>query len=212
MTGTRIYSVSELKQKIIDSSYSDILDYLKNAPNYVKSIVMNMESCPQDLFEELQEKKPRRTKKVEPEVVAEPEVKIEKKRGRKKKVVEQEVVQVEETIETPIQEEKKAEISSEKMENVETKIKEKPQSGRIDLDYIVLIDYDGDECPVHKCDFEEIQIVIRYAQSKKYSFKAYYCDKCSSFYMCHTDAEEYKEIFNKKGIEYKVVPYTEGGK
>lgn len=249
LTGTKIYSIEEIKRKIKDNNYSDLGDYFSNAPNYVKKIVFSWEFCDSEFIKFLDEL----TDKRKDEASFEEQVAEEKKkRGRKKKII---IVSEDKNVESDQKDIKEIEFTEKKTQSEECK-KEKKEKvktkrkatsnikkvkkeaeisdndkinenvnheiipthsvkntlvDRVELDSITMIQYEGTKCPIHGNELKNIQVVLRYANSKKYGADMHYCDICNKFYLNRAEVDEFEDIFDEKEIDYETVIYTEGG-
>jgi len=82
---------------------------------------------------------------------------------------------------------------------------------RLDINEALFYITDSEVCDIDGSALEKMQVVIKYKARHSYGLITSCCKKCKRLFMTNEDYDEYQQIFNKKGIEYKTIKVEEQG-
>ncbi|MCR5836011.1 MAG: hypothetical protein K6G88_05870 [Lachnospiraceae bacterium] len=182
MSGTRLYSIKEIKKMCAGNTISDELKtYIMNAPRNVVRIIDRWSG----------EKKEYLSDNLEDEVIYSDFVATEGEQDSEAVLVI---------------------TSSEEKDTQDIAIREKadvqcvnPYEGlefesRLDVDSLYIHISEDSKCPVHRTELKSIQVVVKYDQGKKFGVMCNCCKLCKRIYCSQSQMVHIREAILDKNI------------
>lgn len=186
-TGTRLYSVPEIKDMLDCEMDEEFLRYIKRMPNNIQDIIFSWVTD-----DEKRQKLKKELDDLVVEVIRESENKgIELKQNDSLEhvnILQEEIVQED------------LEAKKSKVEQLYDTIEFK---ARMEVPVLSITITDSPKCPIHQTALQKIQVLLpSFGGTKKYSLMINCCTKCKKFYMTREEFANKEQILKSRFIEY----------
>jgi len=208
-SGTRIYSISEIKAMIKNGETEALVGYLSSAPNKIKEYVVSLtESSSQKdvLISKVANFCDVKQQKVEEQKILDVHLEF----SRKDLVQEMNQVisdssGVEQSSDIDVAEtDDKLDISNENIaDDKNNPYEDIDFVGRVDVNELHLWITDEDKCPLCNTEFSKAQVVTIFGRGKRYGLQTTCCNVCKRIYVSNEKIETIEPALkNKKDLIY----------
>lgn len=189
MSGTRLYSINEIKEMCSSKIISDELRmYLNNAPQSVRKTIIQWYGEDIDFLTVLGDEEGASEVEL-------PELEVE---------AEDTFLETDETAEEVLVPEFENVVDNCEETNIDNPYETLDFSDRIEVDKLWLHIAEDNKCPIHDTPLERIQVVVKFDQRKRFGIITQCCKMCKRVYCSQAEIDEIKDAFSGKNVPCEV--------